>query len=440
MPIPNQEVKSTKLLMIRGGRLTASNFWVAVLVVGLNFSCAVKHATVDPQVGPFGTTEVALQHWPELDDHGQLVHLQLAIERQLAWFDSQNKDLVWRFGQEAYSREDMRGSLRLFQQALNKHGLSEQLVEEIQRDFRLFKMTVDPTSKVLVTGYHSPVYEGSLKPSGEYRFPLYRLPNDLIRIDADAFAPEILKKGDRLVRGIVYGRYDAEHKSVLPYYTRRQIDLEHALAGRELEIVYLSSYIDVFLFHVQGGGFVKLAEGGYLKVNYAGKNGWPYRSIGRVLVDEGLVPEKDISIPAIKAHFARVPDDEMRVCLINQSYVFYEWDGTIHETVDLSHYPHGVLGFPVTPKRSIATDKRLFPGGALAWISSKQRHLDGSATPFSGFVIDQDTGGAIEDAHVDFFLGAGVEAERDAGLLMDDNGQVYFLVAKKAAVDRLVKP
>ena len=34
--------------------------------------------------------------------------------------------------------------------------------------------------------------------------------------------------------------------------------------------------------------------------SYAGKNGWPYRSIGKVLIDRGEVKKEDMSMQAIR--------------------------------------------------------------------------------------------------------------------------------------------
>ncbi|MCB1043822.1 MAG: MltA domain-containing protein [Acidobacteria bacterium] len=401
--------------------------WVILLMI---VGCVTKKA---PDLQHQSTTLVPLGSWPALTDNGDLGHLKLAIDRQLDWFETIDDDRVWNFEGRAYGAEDMRDSLLIFQAHFDKVG-GQNVRQFLQRDFHLFQMTVGATGDVLMTGYHAPVYSGSLVPDDHFRFPLYRMPDDVLTIETEAFAPEILRKGDRLVRGVVYSRLEGNR--VLPYFSRTDIDRDGALEGRNLELVYLGAYVDAFLFHVQGGGFVALPDGRFIKLNYAGKNGWPYRSIGRVLVEEGKVPQEEISVPAIKQYFQAHPEEEMRVCFVNQSYVFYQWDGLIHENIELDHYPHGVLGFPVTPRRSIATDKRLFPGGALAWISGCQRTAEGDCKPISGFVLDQDTGGAIEGAHIDLFMGAGDEPEENAGLMMDPHAFVYFLVATDEALAR----
>lgn len=409
-------------------------------VLGLMWCSACTSAPKSPptKVEFERTSRVPLEKWPQFADHGDQSSLLRAIDRQVDWFDRNQPDKSWDFAGAKRNWRDMRDSLVVFRDVVVAcDGDLTCLQNRLERDFELYQMTLENGGDILVTGYHAPVFRGSLTPSERYRFPLYRKPGDLVQIAAGEYDPQILKVGERLVRGIVYGRYDADSHSVRPYFTRAEIDLEKALEGRDLEIAYLESYMDQFLFHVQGGGFIQLDKGGVIKVDFAGKNGWPYRSIGRALVDEGRIPKDEISIPAIKQYFSNHPGEEQRVCMLNASYVFYTWDGQVHEGLNHDIFPHGVLGFPVTPKRSIATDKRLFAGGGLAWLSARQRDGEGETRPFSGFVIDQDTGGAIQGAHIDFFLGAGPEAEKDAGLLLDEGGQVYFLVARPERIDAM---
>ena len=140
-----------------------------------------------------------------------------------------------------------------------------------------------------------------------------------------------------------------------------------------------------------------------------------------------------VSIQAIEAYFTEKPDQVLPVCYRNASYVFYESDGTTHEALHPDLFPHGVLGFPVTPGRSIATDKKYMPGGSLVFVTGQQRQREGEPVPFSAFAIDQDTGGAIRENHIDFFQGAGPDAEEKAGLLKDDHGRVYLILLREDA-------
>ncbi|MBW1774773.1 MAG: murein transglycosylase, partial [Deltaproteobacteria bacterium] len=99
--------------------------------------------------------------------------------------------------------------------------------------------------------------------------------------------------------------------------------------------------------------------------------------------------------------------------------------------------PLGNINVPLTPGRSIALDARLFPKGALCFISCEKPVVDsqGDITGwkgFSRFTLNQDTGGAIRGAgRADIFWGNGIYAELAAGHLKHD-GLLYVLIKKPA--------
>ena len=98
----------------------------------------------------------------------------------------------------------------------------------------------------------------------------------------------------------------------------------------------------------------------------------------------------------------------------------------------------GSLGRPVTPGRSIATDARMFPQGALAFIPPSTRSCVRTARwswkPLTRFVLNQDTGGAIKGAgRVDVFWGRGPEAELAAGMMKQKGSLLFFAPRKTVA-------
>jgi membrane-bound lytic murein transglycosylase A len=80
-------------------------------------------------------------------------------------------------------------------------------------------------------------------------------------------------------------------------------------------------------------------------------------------------------------------------------------------------------------------DARLFPKGALAYISSQKPVVNerGEITGwknFSRFVLNQDTGGAIKGTgRADLYWGNGPYAEVAAGH-MQHEGELYLLIKK----------
>ena len=128
----------------------------------------------------------------------------------------------------------------------------------------------------------------------------------------------------------------------------------------------------------------------------------------------------------IRAYLYDYPEEAETVLNYNPSYVFFkiEEDG-----------PIGYLEVKLTPGRSIALDRRLFPLAGLAFIKTHKPLINSSGkiykwSAFSRFVLNQDTGGAIKGpGRGDLFWGDGTYAEIAAGH-MQHHGTLYFLVLK----------
>jgi len=171
---------------------------------------------------------------------------------------------------------------------------------------------------------------------------------------------------------------------------------------------------------------VDLGDGNIVSVLYDGQNGRPYKSIGKYLIDSGAMTKENMSMQAIREYLRTHPDKLTDVLNRNPSYVFFRLDMTTSI---------GNIGVPLTPGRSIATDSRLFPKGALGFISAQKPVIENKVitgwVPFTRFVVNQDTGGAIKGpGRVDVFFGQGAEAELTAGNLQHE-GSLYFLLRKK---------
>lgn len=255
----------------------------------------------------------------------------------------------------------------------------------------------DGQGTVLFTGYHSPTYEGSREPSERYRWPVHEAPPELT---GAAFRER-------------------------PFFTRREIQGEGKLDGRGLEIVWLADRLDAFLLEVQGSGSARLPDGTIVRLQCTRGNGHPYTSLGKELVKAGKLTLEEASIPAIRRYFAAHPEDMDEFLFKNESYVFFQ---------ESDRPPTGCAGAAVTGGRSIATDKRFFPPGALAFVVVEMPVCqDGQVTGWTRrarFVVDQDTGGAIRGpGRVDLYMGADDDAEAAAGV-MKREGSLYYLLAR----------
>jgi membrane-bound lytic murein transglycosylase A len=303
--------------------------------------------------------------------------------------------------------ETLRGLRRIFAAARNP----DELNAWIRLAFDVYRSVGwDGSGEVLYTAYCEPIFEGSLEPGGEFRFPLYRLPDDLVKAE----------DGTPLGRRTPGGR-------IVPYWTRSEIETGNLLAGSEL--VYLRDPFEVYIAHVQGSARVDLPDGSQLCIGYAGKTDRPYTSIGLRLVEEGRISRSDLSLTALKSYFRQNPRELDRVLGVNESYVFF---------VEREPGPFGSIGVKVTPYHSLATDKSIFPRGGPCVVvtslpvSDEQGAI--SRRPRTLLAFDQDTGGAIRSAgRADLFIGTGPEAELLAGYTREE-GRLYYLFLKEGAL------
>jgi membrane-bound lytic murein transglycosylase A len=162
---------------------------------------------------------------------------------------------------------------------------------------------------------------------------------------------------------------------------------------------------------VQGSGRVRLRDGTTVRLSYAGRNGHPYRSIGRLLVERGEIALEDMSMAAVKAWLRADQARGRQLMQENRSYVFFR-ELTEDEGRD---GPLGAQGVPLTPGRSLAVDAALVPLGCPIFMVAPNL-ADAGWAPFLRLMIAQDVGSAIRGpARGDIFWGTGEEAGAIAG-------------------------
>lgn len=304
-------------------------------------------------------------------------------------------------GQSEALRQRVQRSLTRFRQLVLSSKSAAALQKAIQQEFTFYQSTgKDQQGTVGFTGYFEPIYSASRVPTKEYRYPLFRLPPNLGRWTKPHPTRLQLEGAD----GLQYGK--------------------GALKG--LELVWLRDRLEAFLVQVQGSARLRLTDGSTMTVGYAGKTNYPYSSVGRELVNAGKFKLEELTLPKLIQYFQANPA-EMNVYLPrNRSFVFFRATNGAPAT--------GSLNVPVTAERSIATDKSLFPPGALALIQTEIPYPTAtkqlSPQLVSRYVLDQDTGSAIKGAgRVDIFMGTGKLAGDRAGLI-NSPGQLYYLLLK----------
>lgn len=368
------------------------------------------------------TPKVALTRihyfYPTFRDDMDLHSLARAIEKNLEYLDKLDPESPFQYGSATFTCEQVKESQEAFLAFVRSSPDAKSLNREIEKHFLVYRAAGRAgDNHVLFTGYFEPVYDASLTPNKTYRYPIYKRPNDLIRIDLSLFRDEFKGKS-------IFARI--ERNRVIPYFSRRQIEMEKVLQGKHLELAWLKDPLDVAFLQIQGSGILKLPDGRTISVGYRASNGRPYRSIGRYLIDQGYVNKDEMSMQRIRKFLTDNPQIMQKVLNHNPSYVFFDIQ---------KGGPLGNLNVPLTPGRSIALDATLFPKGALCFISCKKPVVDsqGNITgwkDFSRFVLNQDTGGAIKGAgRADIFWGSGAYARIAAGHLNQDG--LLFILMKK---------
>jgi len=356
--------------------------------------------------------------WPEFQDDMDVDSLALAIKNSVQYLNRLNDDRIFTYGPDTFSAEHIRKSLKTFLLTIKQNSDSKRFNRELRNKFFLYKAVGRRgNKKVLFTGYFEPILDGNLEPDSICKHPIYRMPDDLLRIDLGLFRPKY--SGERIMARI-------DDQRLVPYYTKRDIDEGRALEGRDLEIAWLKDSLDIAILHIQGSGIVKLPTGETIRVGYSASNGHPYRSIGRYMIDKGYIAADSLSLQTIRAYIDDHPEIKGEILNYNPSYIFFTL---------LESGPLGNIAVPLTPGRSLALDDRLFPKGALVYIRCQKPIIgeDGNIAgwvPFSRFLLNQDTGGVIKGTgRADIFWGSDPYAELAAGHLQHE-GEIYFLVKK----------
>ena len=245
----------------------------------------------------------------------------------------------------------------------------------------------------LVTGYYEPELKGSRIQDAAHPYPLYRLPPDPTAFD------------------------------------RAQID-GGALAGQGLELLWVNDRVEAFFLHVQGSGRVRLDSGEVVRVGFAGTNERPYASIGKAIVDAGIMTKEQASLQTIRAYLNAHPDEIDDWLHRNPRYVFFK-----EAPADPNAGPLGALGVPLTAKRSIAVDPAVVALNLPVWLDTT---VPGTNAPLRRLVVAQDKGSAIKGpGRIDLFWGAGEQAEAMAGPMRQQG--TYWVIVPRQVGERWLR-
>lgn len=386
----------------------------AGLMLGFGMAIAVPQLSVTaqtpaqnpPLVWSNPTRDAALgldeQLWQSFQGPGDKQALIQSIDNSLRYIQTpgaaeayENYPIRW------ITRSRVERSLRRFKQLVIQANSATELQQAVRREFVFYKsIGLDNQGSVLFTGYYEPIYAASRQRTEEYRYPLYRRPADFEQW-----------QGQHPTRVQLEGN-DGEGRNSL-------------LRGGEL--VWFRDRLEAYLVQIQGSAKLQLTDGSTMSVGFHGGTDYPYTSIGKLMIADGLHPKDGFTLPKMIGIFRRNPELINKYLPQNNRFIFFRNTG--------GSPPMGSVGVPVVADRSIATDKTLMPPGALALIHTRIPYPDGNggtyAPTVSRFVLDQDKGSAINTpGRVDVFMGTGDVAGRRAGV-MGYRGSLYYLMLKE---------
>jgi membrane-bound lytic murein transglycosylase A len=359
--------------------------------------------------------------YPDFSDDLDFEGLEHGISQSIVYLEALPPGREFEFGRDRYTAGHLLLTLQRFQSFVRTRPTGADLQKYIRTFHRVYQSVGrDQKGEVLFTGYYEPLLKGRRSTSPDCRYPIFGRPEDLLSIDLGAFAEKY--KGEKLIGRVQNG-------VVVPYFDRRDIDEAGALYGKAQPLAWVNDPVELFFLHVQGSGRVLLEDGQTLVVGYDTSNGRPYRSIAQLLIEEGRISREEMSMQRIRDYLNQHPGEIQRVLNHNPSYIFFKItpDG-----------PLGSLNVKLTPGRSVALDRRIFPASALTFVTTQKPLSDsmGKITSWVDcrrFMLNQDTGGAITGAgRADLFWGSGPYAELAAGHLKHP-GKLYFLVLRPDA-------
>ena len=321
--------------------------------------------------------------------------LRDAIQNSLNYLSKPSSQKVFPYGE--ITHEQAVASLNAFLALVNSGTTPAAMNSEIRQKFDVYiSVGCDDHGTVLYTGYYTPIFDASATRTEKFKYPLYKTPPDLVKLP------------------------DGNPSKPMP--DRRMIESQNLYAGNEL--VWMADPFEAFVAHIQGSCRLRLTDGKEMTVGYAANNGHEYNSIRAELVKDGKIGKGD-GLPSMLEFFRLHPEAVQEYTWRDPRFVFFD--------IILDGRPRGSINEPVTTMRTIATDKKIFPRAGVTFISTKlPQSVDYKIydVDYTGFALDQDTGGAIRAAgRCDVYMGVGEEAGRLAGRAQNE-GRLYYLFLK----------
>lgn len=256
------------------------------------------------------------------------------------------------------------------------------------------------------TSYYEAEVFASPTQDARYKYPIYGLPQDLVEVnlkDFDATLPS------RKIIGRVEGN------KLVPYHTRDFIEANPIPAP---VLLWGDNAVDILIMQIQGSAVATLNDGSKIRIAFAASNGHPFKGIGSILLEKGLIQRGQASMGEIRKWLNANYEQAYPHLLENKRFIFHR--------LSTAEGPIGAQGVALEAGRSLAVDKSFIPLGALLWLETSGPDRQ----PLNKLVVAQDVGSAIKGAvRGDYFWGSG-QAGLDFAGRMNASGQYYILLPK----------
>jgi membrane-bound lytic murein transglycosylase A len=266
---------------------------------------------------------------------------------------------------------------------------------ELARRFEFITVSDQAT----ITGYHTPLLQAREQSDADFRTPILGHPPDLVES-----------------RGQTYRRVNGR---LVAAPTRAQI-MDGAYDIQRLAIAWTDDPVEFYYAQIQGGATLAYPDGRRRTLLFAGCNGYPFVSFETVFLQRVPAEQRPGGYFGIHDYLRRHPDEADRYFRLNPRYIFFR----------LSDSPRlGMTGLPLTPGRSIATDKSYYSAGLVGYLVYSEPTRDGGSRQVHRLVCDSDTGSAITGpARVDVYYGEGNARDLFPNGLKTKGTLAYLLV------------
>ena len=352
---------------------------------------------------------------PWVDDMSR-ASLKEAIQKQLSVMEESNLTRRVRIGSRRVTRQHLVDTLHAFIDLLDLDVSEDEFNRRLNEQFEMITAGYPRSGRpVMFTGYYTPIIPARRQKTRDFIYPLYQKPEwyPEAEVTLNPRGTYQLDPGFHLTQ-----------VNDPPLLTRRDIDGGQALSDQELELAWLRDDLERYFLHIQGSGYLAFPDGTLQAVQYMGSNHLPYHSVGRQMIQDGVIDIAQGSMQGMKQYFREHPEDINTYLFRNDRYIFFQ---------NSDSSPRGSGGAELVGGRSIATDKSLYPAGGLAYITVEKPVLNDELEisgwqKVSRFVIDQDTGSAIKGpGRVDLYFGVGEPAGAAAGHYKRTGHMIYLL-------------